>query len=92
MVEHNISASTRNFLNAMATRAITNSEGFAEDAAVHARIRDREIRLKSIRARLAHRSALENWNRRPFGGQLNYRWPITRSYLTDIAAGLKAGA
>ena len=93
LAEHNISASTRNFLNAMATRAITNPVGFAEDAAVHARIRDREIRLKSIRARLAHRSALERWeNQRPFGGQLNYRWPITRSYLTDIAAGLEAGA
>ena len=93
LAEHNISASTRNFLNAMATRAITNPVGFAEDAAVHARIRDREIRLKSIRARLAHRSALERWeNQKPFGGQLNYRWPITRSYLTDIAAGLEAGA
>jgi hypothetical protein len=92
LAEHNISAPTRDFLTAMATRAITNPAGFAEDPAVHARIRDREIRLKSKRARLAHRSALENWNQEPFGGQLNYRWPITRSYLTDIAAGLRAGA
>jgi hypothetical protein len=92
LAEHNISAPTRDFLTAMATRAITNPAGFAEDPAVHARIRDREIRLKSKRARLAHRSALENWNQGPFGGQLNYRWPITRSYLTDIAAGLRAGA
>ena len=92
LVEHNVSAPTRDFLTAMATRAITNPAGFAEDPAVHARIRDREIRLKSKRARLAHRSALENWNQGPFGGQLNYRWPITRSYLTDIAAGLRAGA
>ena len=92
LVEHNISASTRDFLNVMATRAITNPEGFAEDAAVHARIRDREIRLKSIRARLAHRSALERWNQGPFGGQLNYRWSVTKSYLTDIAVGLEAGA
>ncbi len=42
------------------------------------RIRDREIQLKTKRARLAHRSALENWNQAPFGGQLNYRWPITQ--------------
>ena len=88
---HNVSPSTRDFVTAMVTRAITNPEGFAEDPAVHARIRDREIRLKSKRARLAHRSALEAWNQGPFGGQLNYRWPITRSYLTDIAAGLQAG-
>ena len=89
LAEHNVSASTRDFVTAMATRAITNPAGFVEDVAVHARIRDREIRLKAKRARLGHRSALEYWNQGPFGGQLDYRWPITRSYLTDIAAGLE---
>ena len=49
------------------------------------------VRLKSKRARLAHRSALETWNQAPFGGQLDFRWPITRSYLTDIAAASGAG-
>ena len=53
---------------------------------MHRRIRDREIRLKTKRARLGHRSALESWNQAPFGGQLDYRWPITKSYLADIAA------
>ncbi len=88
---HGISAPTQGFVTAMVTQAITNPAGFTEDPAVHARIRDREIRLKSKRARLAHRVALENWNQAPFGGQLNYRWPITKSYLADIAAGLAAG-
>ena len=59
-------------------RAVADPAGFAEDPIVHARIRDREIRLKAKRARLAHRSALENWNQAPFGGQLDYRWPITQ--------------
>ncbi len=79
---------TRDFVSDMVTRAVTNPAGLVDDPVVETKIRDREIRLKSKRARLAHRSALENWNQVPFGGQLNYRWPITRSYLTDLAAGL----
>lgn len=86
-----VSVATQEFVEAMVTRAMANPAGFVDDPMVHGRIRDREIRLKSKRARLAHRSALENWNQAPFGGQLNYRWPITRSYLADLAAGLGTG-
>ena len=86
-----VSRATQEFVDAMVTRSITNPAGFVDDPVVHGRIRDREIRLKSKRARLAHRSALESWNQAPFGGQLNYRWPITKSYLTDLADGLERG-
>ncbi len=78
---------TQDFVNVMVSRAVENPAGFARDPVIHRRIRDREVRLKSKRARLAHRGALENWNQGPFGGQLNYRWPITKSYLADLAAG-----
>jgi hypothetical protein len=61
---------------------------FVEDSSLHSEIARRELRLKTSRAMLTHRSALENWNQAPFGGQLNYRWPVARSYLTDIAAAL----
>ena len=81
---------TQEFVEAMVTRAVVNPAGLAEDATVQAKIRDREIRLKTKRARLGNRSALEGWNQAAFGGQLNYRWPITRSYLADIAAGMAA--
>jgi hypothetical protein len=86
-----VSDPTQRFVETMVTRAMANPAGFGEDATVHATIKDREIRLKTKRARLGNRSALENWNQAPFGGQLNYRWPITQSYLTDIAAGLVQG-
>jgi hypothetical protein len=87
-----ISEGTRRFVESVVSRAVANPAGFAEDPVVAGCIRDREIGIKSKRARLANRSALENWNQAPFGGQLDYRWPITKSYLTDIAAGLQAGA
>ena len=83
---HAVGCLTRDFVNDMVTRAVDSPERFAADPEIYRRIRDREIRLKSKRARLAHRAALENWNRASVGGQFNYRWPITRSYLADIAA------
>lgn len=84
-----VSTATMEFIDAILTRAMTDPAGFVADPVVHGRIRDREVLLKANRARLAHRSALETWNQAPFGGQLNYRWPITRSYLADIAMGLE---
>ena len=66
--------------------------GFPSNESLHAQIRNREIDLKGKRARLGHRSALENWNGAPFGGQLDYRWPIARSYLTDIATAGTGGS
>lgn len=86
-----VSAATQEFVELMVTRAMANPAGFVDDPVVQARIRDREIRLKSKRARLAHRGALENWNQVPFGAQLTYRWQITRSYLADLAAAMAKG-
>lgn len=74
------------FITALAERAVENPEKFANDPEVHDLICGQELRLKSQRARLTHRAALENWNQQPVGGQLDYRWPTTRSFLADIAA------
>ena len=77
---------TRRFVSEVVTRAVDDPFGFADDPAIHTVIRDRETLLKGKRARLANRAALENWNRQPVGGQLDYRWQVTKSYLADIAA------
>ncbi len=92
LAEHHISYSVQEFVNTIATRAADDPEGFVEDSEVHKLIRDRELRLKSKRARLAHRAALENWNGDGVGGQFDYRWGITKSFLADIAAGQRAGS
>ena len=86
--DYGVNLGVREFVNAMVERIADDPEGVAEDSAVHRRIRDRELRLKSKRARLAHRSALENWNGLGVGGQFDYRWGITQSYMSDIAAAL----
>jgi hypothetical protein len=87
-----VSPATQEFIDVLVTRAVANPVGFVDDPEVHRRIRDREIRLKSKRARLAHRAALENWNQVPFGGQLTYRWSTAKSFLADIANASKASA
>ena len=84
--DHRVGSGTQGFVHEVATRAVTDPVEFADDPVIHTHIRDREIRLEGKRARLAHRAALENWNQAPVGGQLNYRWPVTQSYLADIAA------
>ncbi|WP_420437788.1 DUF6361 family protein [Candidatus Poriferisodalis sp.] len=84
--EHGVGVGAQEFVNAMVERIAADPESFAEDSAVHRRIHQRELRLKSKRARLAHRSSLENWNGAGVGGQFDFRWGITQSYMADIAA------
>lgn len=83
---HRISETTKRFWSDVVLHSVTDPSRFADDDSVHKRIRDRERQLKSQRARLTCRSALENWNGRAVGGQLDYRWTITKQYLKDIAA------
>jgi hypothetical protein len=83
-----VSGPTQTFVNIAVRHAVADPVRFVEHPTIHSAIANRELRLKTTRALLSHRSALENWNQAPFGGQLNYRWPVTRSYLTDIAAAL----
>ncbi len=83
---YGISGATQHFWDEMFQRAVQDPGRFADDPGARSGIRRRELRLKSKRARLSHRAALENWNQMPFGGQLDYRWPITKSYLQDLAA------
>lgn len=81
---------TRDFVSAMVRRVVQDPHRFVTDREVHGLIRDREVALKGGRARLATLTALEGWNQQPFGSPLVYRWPITRSYLADLADGLGA--
>ena len=82
---YRIASSTLHFWDQLARRAVNDPTGFAENSEVHQLIRERERRLKSKRARLSHRAALEDWNEAPVGGQLDYRWSITKTYLQDLA-------
>jgi len=83
---YRIASSTLRYWDQMARSAVNDPTGFAENGEVHRLIRARELRLKSKRARLSHRAALEDWTQALVGGQLDYRWSITRSYLQDLAA------
>ncbi len=83
---YGIAHSTLHFWNQLARYAVNDAVGFAENSTVHRLIRERERRLKSKRARLSYRAALENWTQAPVGGQLDYRWGITKTYLQDLAA------
>ena len=82
---------TQHFVTTIVELAVNNPGGFENDEDIHEVIRRREIRLKSNRARLGNRAALENWHRSPVGGQHTYRWSVAKRYLGEIAEALEAG-
>jgi hypothetical protein len=82
---------TRTFVTTILEAAVADAVGFGTDANVENTLRARESRLKSKRARLSNGAALENWDGGAAGVALDYRWPITRSYLADLAAALPEG-
>ncbi len=83
---------TRNFVATIAELAVNNPEGFEHNEDVHKVISRREIRLKSNRARLGSRAALENWHGSPVGGRHTYRWSVAKAYLGEIADARRTGA
>ena len=82
---------TQHFVTTIVELAVNNPGGFENHEDVRQVIRRREIRLKSNRARLGSRAALENWNGSPVGGQHTYRWSVAKGYLGEIAAAFRAG-
>ena len=82
-----VSDRTKEFVGTMVTRAIVNPAGLLDDSTAQATIRSREMQLKGEARTPHHRSALESWNQAPFGGQLDYRWAITR----ELPGGHRAG-
>ena len=83
---YNITHRTLHFWIDLARRAVNDPSGFAENQEVHQLVRDRERHLKTGRARLSHRAALESSGQPASVEQLDYRWGITRTYLQDLAA------
>jgi hypothetical protein len=55
----------------------------ADDQALRALVRQREIRLKGGRARLVNAAALDAWRGRSGLVRLDYRWPVRLPHHTD---------
>ena len=82
---------TQHFVTTIVKLAVNNPGGFENHEDIHQVIRRREIRLKSNRARLASRAALENWHGSAVGGRHTFRWSVAKRYLGEIADALQAG-
>ena len=62
------------------------------DSAARELICARELEVKRGRARLAHREYLERWGGQSGANPLDYRWGTAQTMVSDIVAGLGAGA
>jgi hypothetical protein len=87
----NIPKPASDFVAKMIHLALENPHKFAENLEVQKLVRERELRLKQKRSRFMNPEALKEWKSPGFGGQLNYRWRIAESYLSDIAVALESG-
>lgn len=52
-------------------------------------VRDRELRLKGRRSRIAYPDARAGWSKRAALVPLDYRWRVAQRFLDDVLAGLK---
>lgn len=55
-------------------------------------VRERELRLKGRRSRLAYPDARAGWSGYAGVGRLDYRWRVARRFLDDVLVGLEGGA
>lgn len=86
----NIPFQTKNFVNKWINLALPleNAITISDNQEARELIRHREFRLKGGLARLHNSRALELWNGEAGIGQLNYRWHITQTLVSDILQGL----
>ncbi|GIL34006.1 DUF6361 family protein [Phycicoccus sp. DTK01] len=75
---------TRMFVDAWLDRA--QQRHVADDASARDLVRDREVRIKGGRARLANPAALETWSEAAGLARLDYRWGVASRHLDDIYA------
>lgn len=54
-------------------------------------IRERELRLKGRRSRLAYPDAREGWSGYAGLVRLDYRWRVAQRFLGDIQTGMNGG-
>jgi hypothetical protein len=87
----NIPKRASDFVEKMIHLALENPHKFAENPDVQKLVRERELGLKQKRSRFTNPEALKEWKSPGFGGQLNYRWRIAESYLSDIAIARESG-
>lgn len=64
------------------------TRNIADDPVARSLIADREVQLKGARSRLQNRRALELWMGAAGAYRLTYRWPIARTFLNEMVAGL----
>jgi post-segregation antitoxin (ccd killing protein) len=91
-LRHGVDPSMIAFVTSWAKFARTPANIFTDKDA-HQLVKAREISLKVSlgTSRFANKAARARWKYES-GGRLDYRWPIARTYLNDIAPRTDAGA
>jgi len=88
LVEAHIPNLTKAFVQGWAGIVLSGKENIASNRKAETLIRERESRVKGIRARLFNAHYRSMWNKESGTGHLDYRWKQVKRILRDIHAGL----
>lgn len=84
---HAITPATRNFVQEWLDTALGDGGRMVASKRACALIRSRERSLKGAQSRFDNPAARKQWGGAAGTGALQYRWPVTRSYLQEWHAG-----
>jgi hypothetical protein len=87
---HTITHGVRAFVETWVQLARSGSLDLIDGNAARALVRARERSLKGVRSRFDNARARDQWGGYAGLGLSEYRWPVTRRFLSDLAAGLAA--
>ena len=82
---HRIREPARRFVTRWRELAMEHGAGVADSEAARELVRSREIQLKRATSRFCNRTALDAWGGSSGAGRLDFRWPVVRRHIQDIA-------
>jgi len=90
---HSITDETVKFITNWLRLALAEKDKIGQSQEARELVRNREIYLKQKgRSRFLNKAALNQWSGRSGLKPLNYRWSTTKTFIEDIATGLKEAA
>ncbi len=87
---HNITPWAREFVESWVQLWLDHGAALWEHEDARCFIRNREMRLKGPRSRFVNRRALEQWGGEAGLRPMSFRWRNAKTFLNDLAEGLKA--
>ncbi|MCY4187335.1 MAG: DUF6361 family protein [Bryobacterales bacterium] len=82
---HRIREPAKQFVARWRALAMEHGENIADSKAARELVRSREVQLKGNSSRFQNTVARDNWGGSSGAGRLDFRWPVARRHIRDVA-------